>query len=140
MATGAQNDGAPDTVSLGDMRVFANRPLPELRTGANTAFAAEARDQSSSESYALVCDPAALPRLDVLPTLRKIEGGGGVVLPQAWRVVDWPATQRRHVVIGFDKPAGGRLVRSLEETVPARRGRRDPPLPDAGGRGSASPA
>jgi hypothetical protein len=116
MATGAHHEAAPTGgVSLGDIQVFPDRPLAELRVGANMAYQAAAVDHKV-ESYALVCDPASLPRLEAMPALRKIEAGG-VLVPQAWRVVDWPPTRRRHIAIAFDRPTGGRVVRTLDETM-----------------------
>ena len=119
MASGAQGatPAGAGAVSVGEFEVFPTRPLAELKSGPNLAYHAEARDQGNGEFYALVCDPAALPRVDALALRKAVDGGVGLVVPQASRVVEWPPTQRRHLVIVLDRPMGGRLVKTLEETV-----------------------
>jgi eukaryotic-like serine/threonine-protein kinase len=114
MAMGADNkEVSADSVSLGDFEVFPDRPLADLRTAANMAFHAKG---PKGDGFALICDPRSLPRIDVMPSLRKLEAGG-VVLPKAWRIAFWPSTARRHVAIAFANQTGSRLVTAIDQAI-----------------------
>ncbi|MDB5409565.1 MAG: serine/threonine protein kinase, partial [Rhodospirillales bacterium] len=117
MASGGDDDEAvANAVAIGEFRIFPGRVLPGLRTGAATAYQAESREWPLNEYYAVVCDPAAQPRLDVIATIRKVDAAG-LVTPIDWRVLEWPGTGRRHLVIVYLKPVGGRLVETLGDAM-----------------------
>lgn len=103
-------------VTVGEFQVFPDRPLADLRSGMNMAYAAASLERAKGEFFALVCDRSSLPRIDNIPALRKVEPSG-VLLPKAWGRADWPPTGRRHVIMVFDKPAGGRYAGSIEQVL-----------------------
>jgi len=117
-AGGGDEAGVASAVAFGEFRIFPGRPLPGLRAGAAIAYHAESLDWPQNDYYAVICDPAAMPRLDVISTVRKVESAA-LVTPLDWRVVDWHPTGRRHLVIVYLKPMGGRLVETLGDTMMA---------------------
>jgi hypothetical protein len=116
MAAGDDEAGVAGAVAIGEFRIFPSRPLPGLGSGAATAYHAESLEWPQNEYYAVICDPAAMPRLEILSTVRKVEAAG-LVTPLDWRVVDWEATGRRHLAIVYLKPVGGRLVETLGDSI-----------------------
>ncbi len=100
-------------IGLGDFQIHPNRPLAELRSGLNMAFAAERR---GDPFFALLCDPASLPRLDLMPALRRIEAPN-LLMPQAWRAIPWPISGRQQLAIVFERPLGGRLTSALDAPI-----------------------
>jgi eukaryotic-like serine/threonine-protein kinase len=103
-------------VALGDYQLYPEHPLPGLSVGNNVAYRATARERPELAFFALVCDPAAQPRIDVMPAIRK-SAGTALLTPLEWQVIDWPPSARRSVAIVFDRPEDGRFVASLGETV-----------------------
>src|SRR5579885_1852122 len=117
MAREARSRAAPEaTVGLDDYAIHADRPLAELRSGANMAYLADRGDGAEPAFFALICERAALPRVDIMPRLRRLEAPN-LLTPLAWGPVDWPLTGRRHLAILYAKPEGGRPVATLEETT-----------------------
>lgn len=117
MASAADDPAAASGgVSLGDYQLHPEHPLPGLSVGNNVAYRATSRERPERAFFALVCDPAALPRIEVMPAVRKI-AGAPLLTPLEWQVIDWPPSGRRNVAIVFDRPADGRFVASLGETV-----------------------
>jgi eukaryotic-like serine/threonine-protein kinase len=116
-AGGDKNEAeAAGAVAVGEFRIFPGRPLPGLRAGDAGAYHAESLEWPQNEYYAVICDPAAMPRLDVVATVRKVEATG-LVTPLEWRIVDWPPTGRHHVAIVYLKPVGGRLVEAPDDAL-----------------------
>jgi eukaryotic-like serine/threonine-protein kinase len=103
-------------VGLGDYELFPEHPLPGLSVGNNAAYRATSRERPEHAYFALVCDPAALPRIEVMAALRKI-AGTPLLTPLEWQIIDWPPSARRNVAIVFERPEDGRFVASLGETV-----------------------
>jgi eukaryotic-like serine/threonine-protein kinase len=103
-------------VGLGDYLLYPEQPLAALSVGRNLAYRAVSRERPERACFALVCDPASRPRLDVMDTIRKV-ASPSLLGPLDWKVIDWPPSGRRNVAIVFDKPEGGRLFASLGETV-----------------------
>jgi hypothetical protein len=119
MAAGRGDEaGMASAVAIGEFRVFPGRPLPGLRAGAATAYHAESLEWPQNDYCAMICDAAAMPRLDVVATVRKVEAAA-LMAPLDWRVVDWQPTGRRHLAIVYLKPMGGRLVETLGDTIMA---------------------
>jgi eukaryotic-like serine/threonine-protein kinase len=116
MAHAAQDQAAASGgVGLGDYRIHPERPLPGLSTGRNAAYCATSGERPDDAFFALVCDPAAQPRVDALPAVRKA-AATALVTPVEWQVVDWPPGGRRNLVVVFERPADGRLIASLGES------------------------
>jgi eukaryotic-like serine/threonine-protein kinase len=115
----AANDQAATSggVGLGDYLIYPEQPLPALSVGRNLAYRAVSRERPELAYFALVCDPAALPRLDAIEAIRKI-ASPTLLTPLEWQAIDWPPSERRNVTIVFDRPEDGRFVASLNETVP----------------------
>ena len=114
----AANDlaAAPGGVGLGDYQIYPEQPLPGLSAGNNVAYRARSRARPEHAFFALVCDPAALPRIEIMSAVRKI-ASATLLTPLEWQVIDWPPGDRRNLAIVFDKPEDGRLVASLGETI-----------------------
>src|SRR5438445_260230 len=53
-------------VGLGDYLIYPDQPLPALSVGRNMAYRAVSRERPDQAYFALVCDPAALPRLEAI--------------------------------------------------------------------------
>src|SRR3954453_15546703 len=109
--------GASGGGGLGDCLVYPEPPLPALSVGRNMAYCAVSRERPDQAYFALVCDPAALPRLEAMEAIRKV-ASPTLLTPLDWRGGEWPPTGRRNVTIIFDKPEDGRLVASLNDTIP----------------------
>ena len=116
-AEGAAVEAGAEVALGGDFIVRSDHSQPDFAVGPNIACAAVLRTRPEVEHVALICERAALPRTDILPAMRRIEAPG-VMTPVEARFLDWPVTGRRHLAMIFEKPAGGRLVRSLDETIP----------------------
>jgi eukaryotic-like serine/threonine-protein kinase len=118
MANAAYDESAASGgVGLGDYLIYPEQPLPALSVGRNLAYRAVSRERPEQGYFALVCDPAALPRLDAMEAIRKV-ASPTLLTPLDWQVIDWPPSGRCNVMIVFDKPEDGRFVASLGETLP----------------------
>jgi eukaryotic-like serine/threonine-protein kinase len=106
-----------DGVALGDYLIYPEQPVPALSVGRNLAYRAASRERPDQAYFALVCDPAALPRLDAMDAIRKV-ASPTLLTPLEWQVIEWPPSGRRNVTIVFDRPEDGRFIASLNETVP----------------------
>src|SRR5258707_5630840 len=116
MEKAAQDQAASGGIGLGEYRIHPERPLPGLSSGVNVAYHATAAEQPDHAFFALVCERASFPRLDIMPIVGKV-ASARLATPLAWQVIDWPPNGRRNVAIVFDKPAGGRFVDSLSATT-----------------------
>jgi eukaryotic-like serine/threonine-protein kinase len=116
MEKAAQDQAASGGIGLGEYRIHPERPLPGLSSGVNAAYHATSVTEPDQAFFALVCERASFPRLDIMPIVRKV-GSATLVTPLAWQVIDWPPDGRRNLAIVFDKPAGGRFVNSLSVTA-----------------------
>jgi hypothetical protein len=116
MEQAAHDQAASGGIGLGEYRIYPERPLPGLSSGANAAYHAASVAQPDQVFFALVCERVAFPRLDIMPIVRKV-GSTTLITPLAWQVIDWPPNGRRNLAIVFDKPAGGRFVNSPGATT-----------------------
>ena len=116
MEKAAQDQAASGGIGLGEYRIHPERPLPGLSSGVNAAYHATSVTEPDQAFFALVCERASFPRLDIMPIVRKV-GSATLVTPLAWQVIDWPPDGRRNLAIVFDKPVGGRFVNSLSVTA-----------------------
>lgn len=115
MEKAAQDQAASGGIGLGEYRIHPERPLPGLSSGLSAAYHATSVAQPEQAFFALVCERASFPRLNIMPIVRKV-GSAALVTPLAWQVIDWPLNGRRDLAIVFDKPAGGRFVSSPSGT------------------------
>ena len=137
-ATSAQpkQNGTAEPVKLGSQFIIdPGQPLPALASGPVMAFAARDLSQASGERFALIANDAAPPRTELVAALRGsrrigllpvIEGG----------VVDWPLEGRRRYAVIFERPAGARLMTTLdalESAIPHERLLRNILAPAAAG-------
>src|SRR5258708_4171187 len=116
MAHAAQDQAAASGgVGLGDYQIHPEHPLPNLSAGRNAAYRATSRERPDGAFFALVCDPASLPRIDVLPAVRKA-ASATLVTPLDWQVIDWPPSGRCNLTVVFERPGDGRFVGSIGES------------------------
>lgn len=107
--------GADGTVVLRDrFTVFPGRPLPELDSPNAQAFAVEDR-RGGRPVFALALSPDLPVRLGTLQKMR------GQQFSSLLAVIDygfayWPPAQRETVIVLFERPFGGRLVSSLDDS------------------------
>ncbi|WP_337995784.1 protein kinase family protein [Oleispirillum naphthae] len=94
--------------------VYPGRPLPELNSPNAMAYAAEDR-RGGRPVFALALSPDLPVRLN---TIQAMKGQPfNAVLPLVdYDFVLWPPLQRQIVLVIFERPAGGRVVSSLEDT------------------------
>src|SRR6266404_1628 len=116
MDKAAHDQAASGGIGLGEYRIYPERPLPGLNSGLNAAYDATSGAQPDRVFFAVVCERASFPRLDIMPIVRKV-GSATLIAPLAWQVIDWPPNGRRNLAIVFDKPAGGRFVDSPDATT-----------------------
>src|SRR5438552_1920721 len=116
MQIAAHDQAASGGIGLGEYRIQPEHPLPGLSSGLNVAYHATSVEQPGKAFFALVCERASFPRLDVMPIIRAA-GSATLVAPLAWEVVDWPPNGRRNFAIVFDMPAGARFVASPGATA-----------------------
>jgi hypothetical protein len=109
MEIAAHDQAASGGIGLGEYRIQPEHPLPGLSSGSNIAYHATSVDQPGKAFFALVCERASFPRLDIMPIVRTV-GSAALVTPLAWQVVDWPPNGRRNFAIVFDVPAGARFA------------------------------
>lgn len=117
-ATPAADDSTGGSeAGLEHFRIQFDQRLSGLASAGTTAFAVSGGNSGDS-NFALVCEPHLTPRVTILPTLRKLEHPN-LLTPLEWGAVDTPGDQRRKFTVVFDKPAGGRVLPSLNTTFDA---------------------
>src|SRR4051812_22646733 len=99
MANAAYDQAAASGgVGLGDFLIHPEQPLPALSVGRNLAYSATSRERAEQPYFALVCDRAALPRLDAMEAIRKL-ASPTLLTPLEWQAIEWPPSERRNVAI-----------------------------------------
>ncbi len=116
---GAQNQtavaGADGAVVLRERyTVFPGRPLPDLNSPNALAYAVEDR-RGGRPLFALALPPDLPVRLSTIQTMR------GQQFNSVLAVIDygfayWTPFGRETVLVLFERPSGGRLINSLDET------------------------
>ncbi|HET8727475.1 MAG TPA: serine/threonine protein kinase [Alphaproteobacteria bacterium] len=94
--------------------VLTDQPLAEFDTGTASAFAARRQGQAKADLFAYVVQSGLPTRADTFGSLRALD------LPSIMRFVEfgvapWPADQENRPIIVFERPSGGRLVKSLKQ-------------------------
>ncbi|MBK1664867.1 hypothetical protein CKO38_06350 [Rhodospirillum rubrum] len=90
------------------------KPLPGLDMPNAHAFRVTDKRNGQRALYALVCDGPLPPRTSAMRTLRGVSAPGLVPLIE-WGVVDWPPVDGRCVAVVYERPLGGRLMKSENE-------------------------
>lgn len=99
----------------GRYEVVAGARVPELDSPGAEAYEARNRLAPEQELFALVCGEGALPRLDALEPLSRVDLDG-FMAPVAWGVVPWTGRAGRRHAIFFQRPGGQRLA-SADQTA-----------------------
>lgn len=97
--------------------IAVGRRFPAYDSPEASAYAVNDRRVTGRPLFALVCDRAVPPRIAELKNFAELKSPG-VMRPVGWGVVDWPPDRSRRFVIVFERPAGERMVKSLDETFP----------------------
>lgn len=106
-----------EPVRLADRyEVLPSTALPTLNSAAGTAFAARALRDKRQETFALVCPGTILPRADVVSTVSNLDNSTSMRLLD-WGVIDWPPDRMRRYCLIFEKPAGRRLMNTINDTI-----------------------
>lgn len=109
----ASADGGP--VILNEtFEIAVEEALPELSGMTATAYAARSLAQPGDKFFAAVVQSGLPIRADIIGSLRGLEQ------PAVMRLVDWgtvffPPLQVHQPVVIFERPAGGRLVKSIDQ-------------------------
>lgn len=123
-AAAAQDQGAKaqgggsDAAALvqGRYHVFPTKPLPDLNTPTAQAFAAEDRRDAQRGLFALVCRPDLPPRNNVMRSLKGVQVPGLLPLVE-WGPAYWAPTNRRCMMVVYERPGGGRVMSSLNTEI-----------------------
>ncbi|MBF0373416.1 MAG: serine/threonine protein kinase [Alphaproteobacteria bacterium] len=108
----AEGKGTP--VALRDRYViYPERPLPELNAPNAQAFMAEDRREAARSVFALISRPDLPTRTSLMRALKGIQTAGLMQLNE-WGVVYWPGAGRNLMALVYDRPAGGRVMASME--------------------------
>ena len=102
-----------DYVLAGRYRIDPDQPLPMLNSPLARAVAATDLREAGRPLYALICRADRLPRIDVIPTLRRVDSMS-IVSPVDAGPVPWPETGGRRFVIVLDPPMGERVLESAD--------------------------
>lgn len=106
-----------DPVKLGERyEILPSSPIPALNAVGGHAYAARSGRDKRGEPFAIVCHAATLPRVDVASTVSSFDNQVHMRLLD-WGVVDWPADRGRRYALVFERPAGRRLMNSINETA-----------------------
>lgn len=120
MAATAEFASAPDApaaapVDLGGRcDIMPGSPLPDLDSPGGEAFVARVRRDRKSDQFAIIVDGRVPARIEALPAFRGMEHPN-VLRVLDWGTVDWPLEDRRRFAIVFERPAGRRLMESLDD-------------------------
>jgi hypothetical protein len=96
--------------------IYGDRALPDLRSPSAAAFAAADRERPTANLFALVCEPGALPRHDVANALHELRSEV-LLAPLEAGAVEWGAGGSRQFAMVFERPAGTRVVSSLNQPI-----------------------
>ena len=98
--------------------VFYENPLPDLNTSNATAFIAEDKRQRGRPMFALIITGGVPARVQVMKQLRGLRQPGLMSMLE-WGVVEWPPDGAMRVALVYERPLGGRVMKSLSDTVTA---------------------
>ncbi|CAK0769136.1 Serine/threonine protein kinase [Azospirillaceae bacterium] len=98
----------------GRYEVLAHQPLPQFNSIAGPAFAARAIRERRNEPFAIVCLSGVMARMETITLFRSVENTAVMRMLDVG-VINWPADQTRRLAFIFEKPAGRRLMNSMNE-------------------------
>ncbi len=94
--------------------VKLEEPLPDYDTAPSLAYRATSIRDSSRSIHALVCDPKLPPRLEMIPSLHRVDGAHMMHIVD-WDVVDWPPEGRRCPVLILNRPGGKKVLSGIKD-------------------------
>lgn len=100
----------------GRFEIHGDRALPDLCSLSAAAFATTDRDRPNANLFALICEPATLPRHDIAAALRELRSDA-LLAPLEAGAVEWGPGGRRQFAMVFERPAGGRVASSLTQPI-----------------------
>jgi len=101
----------------GRCAIFPDQPLPQYSSKHAVAFHAQLRSDPMRPLTALLTEPDMPARVDYMESMRSYNLHG-MVQAADWGMVDWPGETRRRFVIVIDRPAGARVMPSLDTPQP----------------------
>lgn len=114
-ATGAMANA--DAVKLAERyEIQPSVPIPALNAVGGNAYTAKSVREKRIEPFAIICHATTLPRTDICSTVAGLDNGTHMRLLD-WGVVDWPQERGRRYCLVFEKPAGRRLMGSINDTL-----------------------
>ena len=104
-----------DPVKLAERyEIVPGAPLPALNAVGGNAYTARSLRDKRAEPFAIICHGATLPRTDVASTVASLDNQVHMRLLD-WGVVDWPMDRGRRYCLIFEKPAGRRLMSTIND-------------------------
>jgi hypothetical protein len=97
----------------GRCAIHPDQPLPQYSSKHAVAFHAQLRNDPMRPLMALLTEPEMPARVDFMESMRSYNLHG-IVQTAEWGMVDWPGEARRRFVIVIDRPAGTRVMPSLD--------------------------
>ncbi|MCF8479572.1 MAG: protein kinase family protein [Rhodospirillum sp.] len=87
--------------------------IPDLDMPNARAFVATDKRNNQRNLYALVCEGHLPPRINLMRKLRGVTSPGLIPLIE-WGTVDWPPIEGRCVSVVYERPMGGRVMKSMD--------------------------
>ena len=104
-------------VAVGNRYIIEDEdPLTHLDQAPALAFGVYRPKENQRIGYALVCDPKAPPRLDLVDFLRKMSNRGMVNVVDT-DIIFWPQEGRECPIIILEIPAGSKLFRTRSSII-----------------------
>lgn len=98
------------------VEVDPDQPLPEFDLPHAKAYAALARREEHGDLIGYVVDPRVPFRQEEIESIRGLTGGA-ILRFVEWGVAAWAPARRRQPILVYEKPQGGRVARSVSETL-----------------------
>jgi hypothetical protein len=111
----ADGDSAKRVKLRDRYEIAVDEPLPSYDNPPALAYKVRHVRDGERDLIALVCDPKMPTRFDLISALSRVESPYLMNI-RDWSIVDWPPEGRRCPVFIFDRPPGGRLMSSLDDT------------------------
>ncbi len=115
--TSSQTASASGPVLLRDrFSIDPSKPLGGLDMPNAHAYHCDDKRNSTRPMFALVVDGPLPPRIGLMRALRGVTGQGIMPLVE-WGVVDWPPVEGRCIAVVYERPLGGRVMRSMDAVI-----------------------
>ncbi len=110
------NGDSAKRVKLRDRyEIAVDEPLPNYDNPPAVAYKVRHMRDGQRDLIGLVCDPKMPTRFDLIGALSRVDTPYLMNI-RDWGIVDWPLEGRRCPVFIFDRPDGGHLMTSLDDT------------------------